>query len=92
MSKRGPRISGEEGSPKGLASLTDRERQVVRLIFEKAMSSREIGEHLGISHRTVEVLRHRAGKKLDAHSPAQLFRVCCGLSPRDESDQPDLQF
>jgi len=48
-------------------SLTGREREVLKLIAE-GYKSREIGEHLGISLKTVEKHRANLMRKLDLHS------------------------
>ena len=53
--------------------LTNRERDVVRLIW-KGECNKEIASGLGLSVRTVEHYRSNAMSKLDAHSLADLIR------------------
>lgn len=55
-------------------SLTDREREVMRLIAE-GYTSREIAEMLGISPRTVEGHRERLMAKLGVHNKVELTRL-----------------
>ena len=55
----------------GLASLTDRERQVLKLVAE-GRTSRQIASYLCISEKTVEKHRTRVGGKLGLHSVAAL--------------------
>lgn len=54
-------------------TLTDRELQVLRYVA-RAMTSREIGEHLRISPRTVDAHRSNVMKKLGIHTVAGLVR------------------
>lgn len=56
-----------------LAKLTERELDVLKLIAE-GFSNKEIGEHLFISHRTVDTHRTNLMKKLDAHNVAALIK------------------
>lgn len=58
----------------GLASLTARERDVLEHLTI-GMSSREIGERLGISARTVDVHRGNLLTKLGARNTADLIRI-----------------
>jgi DNA-binding NarL/FixJ family response regulator len=53
--------------------LTEREREILRLIAEGTLS-KEIGARLNISERTVEAHRARIMDKLDLHSIAALTR------------------
>ncbi|MCG6658016.1 response regulator transcription factor [Halomonas campisalis] len=53
--------------------LTQRETDVLKLMFE-GMSSRDIGEALAISARTVESHRSNIYRKLNTNSMARLFR------------------
>lgn len=57
-----------------LSLLTPKERQVVGLVVE-GYSSREIGEQLGISLRTVENHRARVMEKLHVKSSVELVRL-----------------
>lgn len=51
--------------------LTDREKQVLRLIAE-GLSSREIAAQLGVSEKTVLVHRNNLMEKLDIRNRAEL--------------------
>ena len=53
--------------------LTDREREVIRLVA-CGMSSRLIGEFLGISNKTVDNHRTNIMNKLHIHTTAELVR------------------
>ena len=55
-------------------SLTDREREVAKLVAQ-GLVSRTIGERLGISPRTAELHRSHAMKKLSAANPEQLRNI-----------------
>jgi RNA polymerase sigma factor (sigma-70 family) len=57
-----------------LDSLTEREREVFRLVAE-GQANKVIAADLGISERTVEVHRAKVMKKLDARNLAQLVRI-----------------
>jgi two-component system, NarL family, nitrate/nitrite response regulator NarL len=63
------------------ASLTPREREVLALIAE-GLSSREIGERLGMGARTVETHRTHLRRKLNLGSPAALVRHAMLQHPR----------
>lgn len=54
------------------AGLSARERQIVALIGE-GRTSKEIGRHLDLSHRTVEAHRLRAMRKLGVRNVAELM-------------------
>ena len=53
--------------------LTDREKQVVRLVAD-GMSSREIADQLGLSVKTVDTHRANIMEKLGIHSSAELVK------------------
>lgn len=53
--------------------LTEREREVLRLIAEGS-TSKEIGKLLGISSKTAEAHRNNIKKKLRANNIAQLVQ------------------
>ncbi len=57
-----------------LARLTSRERQVVELVT-RGLTSREIGDALNLSPRTVETHRAAAGTKLGTTSVAEITRL-----------------
>ncbi len=61
-----------------LGAATPREREVLALVA-KGLSSRAIGEQLGLSHRTVETHRRHIGTKLGAGSVAELVRAAVRL-------------
>lgn len=63
-------------------NLTDREREVLQLIAE-GLTSREIGERLFISHRTVEKHRQNLMAKLEVNNTAEIVRFALqrGLVP-----------
>lgn len=60
-------MSGEKGEEE----LTEREHDIVRLVA-LGKTSKEIGEELHVSNRTVDSHRHRIFKKLDMNNTAQL--------------------
>lgn len=57
-----------------LDALTERERQVAGLAAH-GLSNREVGDQLGISHRTVEVHKARIMNKLGIRTTAELIRI-----------------
>ncbi len=57
-----------------IAQLTEREQQIVKLIGV-GRSSKEIGQALAISYRTVEVHRRHIMRKLDAASNMEVARM-----------------
>ena len=63
-----------------VASLTDREREVMVLAVE-GLSNKEIARRLGISHRTVEIHKARIMHKTGVDSLLDLVRIAeaCGL-------------
>lgn len=65
-----------------LKLLTERERQVVSFAAT-GLTNKAIARHLGISHRTVEIHRGRAMRKMGARTPVDLvaLAVACGLAP-----------
>jgi len=70
----------EDHETKGLEHLSEREIQVLQCVAD-GMTNIEIGERLGISHKTVARHRERIMNKLDIHSTAELvkFAVRTGL-------------
>ncbi len=61
------------GSPSPMAVLSDREREVLAWLAE-GFSSREIGERLGVSPKTIDSHRVRLMKKLGIHKVQSLVR------------------
>jgi DNA-binding NarL/FixJ family response regulator len=57
--------------PNGLEKLTDREKQIARML-KKGLSSREISEYLKVSIRTVDAHRYHILKKLEIRNTVQL--------------------
>jgi len=57
----------------GVASLTDREREIFQALGE-GLTSRKIAERFGLSERTVEVHRANIKRKLGCEDTAQLLR------------------
>ena len=70
----------------GLASLTPREREVLRLIAE-GLSGKEIAATLGVSAKTIETHRSRIMEKLGIHKVSGLVRfavragLCASFDP-----------
>jgi FixJ family two-component response regulator len=77
--------SNKIGVP-GREPLTRRERDVLTLIVAGA-SSKEAGQKLGISPRTVEFHRARIIEKVDAKNTADLIRIV--MSRRSPDDSPN---
>ena len=72
---RRPRVQQSEDAAKLLASLSQREREVLDLVLE-GKQSRVIAAELFISEKTVEFHRARIREKLHVNSLAELFRLC----------------
>lgn len=58
-----------------LGELTEREREVLRLIASEGLSTKEVAARLNIGTRTVETHRANLMRKLGVHSVAHLVRV-----------------
>lgn len=71
MGEPGEPLAPAEGDP--YESLTDREKQVLRLVAE-GRSSKEIAEALGIAVKTAMSHREHVMEKLGAHSRTELIR------------------
>jgi len=69
-----------EAGPSGVGALSDREREVLRLIAD-GFSSKEIAAGLGVSLKTVDSHRSNLMEKLDIHKVSSLvrFAVRAGL-------------
>jgi DNA-binding NarL/FixJ family response regulator len=63
------RTEAQDGSPR----LTDRETEVLRLVA-KGLTSKQVAERLGVSHRTVENHIQNTLTKLQLHNRVQLVR------------------
>jgi PAS domain S-box-containing protein len=59
-------------------NLTRREREIAMLISE-GLTNKQIGQRLGISHRTIEAHRSRMMNKVGAKTSAELFFMVAGL-------------
>jgi DNA-binding NarL/FixJ family response regulator len=63
---------------RGVVSLTGREQQVLKHIWD-GLKNREIGKELRISPKTVEAHRSNMMKKLRTTNTAQLLKSCFEL-------------
>ena len=61
-----------------IASLSTREREVLKLVV-RGLHAREIGDQLGISHRTVEVHKAHIMEKMGVRSVVEIVRLAEGL-------------
>jgi DNA-binding NarL/FixJ family response regulator len=78
------RLAGERpGSGPAAPALTDRETDVLRLVA-KGLTARQIGQRLGISHRTVETHVQSSLRKLHLHNRVQLTRYAIEQGIADE--------
>jgi len=72
---------------KAITALTDRERQILRLVSE-GLSNKEMGRRLKITDGTIKVHLHHIFEKLQVSNRTALAAVY--LSPRDQAEeQPD---
>jgi DNA-binding NarL/FixJ family response regulator len=67
-------VRAKEAPPRPLDLLTDREREVLRMVAE-GHPTKAIAHQLGISARTVETHRANLMRKLDVHSVALLTQL-----------------
>lgn len=65
--------SGEKSGAAGVASLTEREREIFECVGD-GLSTRKIAEKFNLSERTVEVHRANIKKKLGCEDAAQMLR------------------
>jgi DNA-binding NarL/FixJ family response regulator len=71
-----PSMASEPALPRvGADALSEREREVIRLVA-RGRVSKEVGEQLGLSTRTVEKHRARILAKLGLHDVPTLVRWC----------------
>jgi DNA-binding CsgD family transcriptional regulator len=73
----------------GLAQLSRRERDVLRLIV-KGLTSRQVGEALEISRRTVESHRASILSKLGARNAIHLGAIVAVLETEQANGQPEV--
>ncbi len=76
------RINEEAGKAQRdalLASLSPREREVMKFLL-RGLHAREIGEQLGISHRTVEVHKAHIMEKMGVRSVIDIVRLGAGVT------------
>jgi DNA-binding NarL/FixJ family response regulator len=75
-------LVGKEAAKPLSSRLTRREMEVLRLVTE-GKTSKEIGERLSLSARTVDTHRERIMRKLDVHTAAGLtrFAIANGIVP-----------
>jgi two-component system response regulator NreC len=71
-----------------LEELSERERDVIRLTA-LGYTSREIGDRLSISHKTVETYRQRAMEKLSLNRRSEMVRFALRSGLLDESGSSD---
>ena len=67
------RTARNPGNPEALARLTERERQILKLIFEGRCST-EVAQALRVSKRTVDFHLSKAYVKLGVSNRFQAFR------------------
>jgi DNA-binding NarL/FixJ family response regulator len=78
------RLAGDEPrSGQAAPALTDRETDVLRLVA-KGLTARQIGDRLGVSHRTVETHVQSTLRKLQLHNRVQLARYAIEQGLADE--------
>lgn len=65
-----------------LSSLSPREREVMNYLT-KGLHAKEIGEQLGISHRTVEVHKAHIMEKMGVRSVIDIVRLSAGTAEQD---------
>lgn len=61
-----------------VASLSPREREVMAFLL-RGLHAREIGEQMGISHRTVEVHKAHIMEKMGVRSVVEIVRLTAGM-------------
>jgi DNA-binding NarL/FixJ family response regulator len=77
------RLAGADRSGPAAPAITDRETDVLRLVA-KGLTARQIGERLGVSHRTVESHVQSTLRKLQLHNRVQLARYAIEQGMLDE--------
>jgi two-component system nitrate/nitrite response regulator NarL len=88
--------SQEQGtnSENGLTTLTERERQIMRLVSE-GLSNKEIGRRLNIADGTIKVHLHNIFQKLEISNRTVLAALAISqhdraTAPRDKAQHPGL--
>ncbi len=66
-------LAGRQRAPRSSVVLSERERQVLKLVTE-GLTSGQVAKQLSIAASTVEVHRRNIMRKLDRHSVAELTR------------------
>jgi two-component system nitrate/nitrite response regulator NarL len=83
-----PKQSGDVGA--GATALTQRERQIVRLVCE-GLSNKEVGQRLNITDGTIKVHLHKIFEKLRVSNRTALVAVYLSSSdkqgPQDEAGE-----
>jgi DNA-binding NarL/FixJ family response regulator len=76
--------SVEKAGHSAMELLTDREREVLRLIA-RGHSNKEMAEHIGVAVKTIEYYRKNLQQKLSLHDVASLTRLAVkhGLVPTE---------
>jgi two-component system response regulator DctR len=72
-----------DGTARALGELTEREREVMRLVIE-GRPNKLIADELQISVRTVEVHRARVFEKMNVKSAVELANLLRGVDPVGE--------
>lgn len=75
-----PDVAIENRQQTDIHLLTPAERTVLQLVSQ-SLSSRQIGEKLGISHRTVQTHRQRISEKLGIRGPNSLLKFALQNKP-----------
>ncbi|WP_300010635.1 response regulator transcription factor [Pseudonocardia sp.] len=81
------RLAGEPAGAEEPPVLTERETEVLRLVA-KGLTARQIGERLGVSHRTVESHVQNTLRKLQLHNRVQLVRYAIEQGLADDWGSP----
>ena len=81
-------VSREQGAiaENALTTLTDRERQIMRLVSE-GLSNKEIGRRLNITDGTIKVHLHHIFQKLEINNRTVLAALV--ISQNDRANTPE---
>jgi FixJ family two-component response regulator len=80
--QRRPQRGEDEVIRKRIERLSPRELEVLRLVID-GLSSKEIGQRLHVTCKTVEAHRLRIMRKMEAEGVADLVRVVVGFESRE---------